>query len=322
MVQSNDHKKCLLIIPKTFYSYTNVIRKELKNRGYDVIVSNHEYPDSVIGKIMGKLKIPLLLKITNKFITSNFLNVSNYDIVLIIKGRGMSKLLIENLSKISTKVVGYNFDSFEYNSAPLKWYKFVNQFYTFDYRDSENYNLPIVELFTSLPENSKNKEFKYDISAILRNHSDRLKFVDKVFNLFPKNKKFVYIYEQNIFTFLQNIVRNPFLYLKYYKYIFFKSLSYQEYTDVLHNSDFTVDCVHPSQSGISIRCFEALSSQTKIITNNPYVLKFQHFNKNNSIIITATTDNQVLQNQYNYLSKKLPEKHRRTISSFINDLIA
>lgn len=322
MIVNSLNKKCLLIVPRSFYSYSEHFQKALLSLGYDVTISNHEYPDSIIGKIMGKLHIPLLLSITNKVITQKFLNDVKYDVVLIIKGRGISVPLIKKFEQISPKVIGYTFDSFKYHRAPLKWLKYVSNFYTFDYRDAENHNLSIVELFSSMPENPEPKSFKYEISAIVRNHSGRLKYINKIFSNLPVENKFIYIFEQNIFTFIKNFIKNPFLYIKYNKYISFKSLPFIDYVEVMQKSNFTIDFAHPAQSGITIRCFEALSSQTKIITNNPFVTRYKHFNETNTIIFNNSSDPNILKDHYNKICNQKPVQFKRTIYNFINDLIS
>lgn len=314
-------KKCLLITPKSFYFYSEYLRKTLSLYNYEVTVSNDEYPENTLGKIMGKLKIPILLKTTQKRFLQEFLNGKSYDLVLIIKGRGMSPSLLQQIKDVSSKVIGYSFDSFNYHKAPLKWLNYVDKFYTFDYKDSENHNIPIVELFSSMPENKTQKTFSYQISAIVRNHSDRLEYINKVLSNLNNESKFIFIYEQNLVTFFQNFIKSPRLYIKYWKFISFKSLPYPEYIRVLKESNFTIDFAHPAQSGITIRCFEALASQTKIITNNPFVTKNKYFNENNSIIFKKDADSTQLQERFYKLETKIPEKHSRTINNFIEELI-
>lgn len=321
MEKEFSKKSCLLISPKSFYFYSEYLSKTLSLYNYDVTLSNDEYPENTIGKIMGKLGIPLLLKITEKTFQKIFLNGQHYDLVLIIKGRGLSPSLINNLKKASPKVIAYTFDSFKYHSAPLKWYNYVNKFYTFDYRDGENNNLPIVELFSSMPENNEPKKCSFHISAIVRNHSDRLEYINRVLSNIKTDSNFIFIYEQNILTFFQNFLKSPLLYIKYWKYISFKSLPYSDYIRVLKESNFTIDFAHPAQSGITIRCFEALSSQTKIITNNPYVRKNNHFTDDNSIVFNIDSDPKSLEKSFNDIKSLVPVKHNRTINNFIQELI-
>ena len=311
----------MLILPKSFYSFDKYIKDALLDLGYKTTVINDEYPEGVVGKLMGKLHIPLLLPITKYVISNKYLNKKKYDLVLIIKGRGMSVSLINELKAVSPKVVGYNFDSFNYNSAPLKWHKYVNRYYTFDYRDAENYSLPIIELFSSIADIKICDKRDYELSAILRNHSDRLYYTNCVLRIIKPKKLFIYIYEKNIFTFLINFINSPLLYLKYLRYIKFKPLSYEEYINALIKSNFTIDFAHPKQSGITIRCFEALSTQTKIITNNSFVERNKNFNNQNTIIFNSNDNGISLKEQYDSKLNIEIKKYKRTIYDFIKDLI-
>lgn len=319
-------KSCLLVIPRHFYSFEKLIKGTLEKKGYEVIVSNDEYPSDNFGKILGKLHIPVLLPITERVVYRDYLENKHYDLILIFKGRGIGRSLIQKMMNSATRVIGYNWDSFKYNKAPLRWYKYSTKYCTFDYRDAENFNLPLVELFSSInPDNIENAErnVQYEISAIIRNHSGRLRYLDKSLNILNKKNVFIYIYEQNIFFMLINFFRNPFLYLKYKNNIFFKPLSYRDYVDVLNKSEFTIDYAHPDQSGLTMRCFEALSTGTKIITNNPFINKFDHFNESNSVLfIENETTPQELKDSYESCKGKPTLLENRTISDFIGELIA
>jgi hypothetical protein len=315
-------KKCLIIMPSGFYSYPEFFCKAFLSLGYIPTISHDGYPNSIIGSIMGKIHIPLFLTITDKVITEKFIKDETYDLILIIKGRGISVSLLQKLKQISPKIIGYNFDSFNYNKAPLLWFKFVNKYFTFDYRDAEDHNLPVVELFSSIPDSLKTKTWRYEISAIGRNHSKRLQYIDEVLSNIAADKKFIYIYEQNIFTLCENFIRHPFLYIKYKKNIFLKSLPYKDFTEVLVNSNFIIDYAHPSQTGITIRCFEALSCQTKIITNNPFVNRYEQFNATNTIVFNNSSDKSIFKDQYDRIYNQVPLKHKRTIYNFITDLIS
>jgi len=91
---------------------------------------------------------------------------------------------------------------------------------------------------------------------------------------------------------------------------------------VLQKSNFTIDFAHPKQSGITMRCFEALSTKTKIISNNSYLKRSQHFNDDNAMIFNETKENSFLTDEYNRLFKAKAKGHHRTIADFIYDLVA
>lgn len=319
-----DHikpKTCLLIIQKDFYSFEKHVRGALNDLGYDVTVANHEYPESTFGKILGKLQLPLFFELTYKHITQNFLDNKHYDVVLIIKGRGVSGKLIERLKQSATKVVGYNYDSFKYNPSPLKWYKQATSYFTFDYKDGDTYQVPVVELFSSSPVNTDAKDIRYEISALVRNHSQRLKYLHKVISILKPNSYFIYIFEQNILTFAVNFIKNPVLYLKYWKFIHFKPLKYNDYNDVIKSSAVTIDYAHHRQTGITIRCYESINMQTKIISNNTYLSRSKYFNDTNSLIYNIADNETEFVNNFNKLKERKFVANVRDIHGFIEDLI-
>lgn len=314
-------KKCLLIVPLSFYSFGENLKINLESRNYDVSILNDEYPSNLFGKIIGKLGLSLSLDITEKYILK-CINGKTYDIVIIIKGRGMSTSLLRKISASSKKVIAYNFDSFSFHPSPLNWYKELDKFYTFDYRDSEKYGLPLLELFSTLPSSSISINRKYAISALMKNHSQRLQFLDEILSTIKDKNIYIYIYESNKISLLLNFFKNPFLYLKYWKHIFLKPLKYEEFVNVLETSDFTLDYAHPKQSGITIRCFEALETGTKIISNNEFILKNSNFSSDNVILFKSNTDRFCLKEKYDQMKNKLPEKRSRTIDNFIEELLS
>jgi hypothetical protein len=315
--------KALLIFPKSFYSFAEGILKALSKTGYDVVVINDEYPINMIGKILGKLRVFWLLSaVTERIIYRKYVFNKRYDLVLIFKGRGMSSRLLKKIRQSSDRIVAFNFDSFTYNPSPLRWYRNVDKYCTFDYRDSKKYSIPLVELFSSLPVDNTPKRSLYNVSAILRNHSNRLKYLHAVLRILPKEKTYIYIFELNIFTFIFNFLRNPILYMKYWSNIHFKSLPYRDYVAVLKNSNFTVDYAHPHQSGITIRCFEALSAQTKIITNNGFVKHNAFFNDSNTVIFDGKTGREDARKHFESLRDSVPATHLRTVQDFLSDVLA
>lgn len=315
-------RNCLLIFPKTFYSFAKVLAAGLEQRGYAVVTANEEYPENAFGKMLGKLGLHTLLEwTTEKAISRKFLQGHNYELVLVVKGRGLGPRLVERLRSSGARVVAYNFDSFGYHGAPLRWYRDVDRFATFDYADAAKYGLPRVDLFSSLPEPMAPKEFRYDVSAILRNHSDRLEYLDSVLRALGPQRVFVYVFEQNVFTAVLNFLRSPRLYAKYWGCISFKSLPYKDYAEVLRSSEYTVDYAHPKQTGITIRCFEALSAQTKVITNNPYVSRNPAFDQMMAIVYRDSSDNERLRQQYAAERGHIPPRRHRSIVAFIQELV-
>lgn len=315
-------KSCLLIIPKHFYSFEKLIREALEAKGYSVDVSNDEYPEGTFGKILGKLQIPLVFSMTYRSLCEGYLKNQRYDLALIFKGRGINERLIKAMNRSVDRIIGYNWDSFQLNRAPLKWFRFVTKYYTFDYRDADRWSLPVIELFSSSVTVTDKKEFKYQLSTVVRNHSRRLSYIDRVVSILQPSSVFISIYELNLFTFVINFLKSPRLYFKFRKYISFQPLSYSEYSEVMRSSEFTIDCAHETQTGITMRCFEAINMKTKIITNNTYMSRSSHFDTADYIVFDDNDPAETLEDAYNRCRSKPYASKPRTISHFIDELVA
>jgi hypothetical protein len=322
--ETDRKSRCLLVVPTSFYTFAQILAQALESHGYEVVVANDEYPNNVIGKILGTLRIQRLLnRLTLRAFKARFLgHEQHYELVLIVKGRGVGSALLQELRSHADRIVAYNFDSFGYHPAPLAWYREVDRYCTFDVVDAREHNLPRVDLFSSLPVAQGDKQRVYDVSAILRNHSDRLRYVHQVLHAIGPAQVFIYIFEKNVFTFAYNFVRNPLLYVRYWKSISFKSLPYPQYVSVLQLSNVTIDFAHPKQSGITIRCFEALSAGTKIITNNPHVLACPGFGENNVMVVQpGQSDMAGVRAAYERLCQSVAQVRHRTIKAFLEELI-
>src|SRR6516225_6601744 len=174
---SGTRGRALVLFPLSFYSFGSVVAKALTEVGYQVTLANDEYPANVFGKIAGKLGLfGFLSHLTAREIRRRYLCDGRYDLVVIVKGRGMGRSLLDGMRAAKSRVVAYNFDSFAYNPSSRRWYRYADKFCTFDYVDADRQSLPVVELFSSLPIDDEPKRIVYNLSAILRNHSNRLKY--------------------------------------------------------------------------------------------------------------------------------------------------
>ena len=318
---AREAQRCLLILPRGFYSLTGVIESGLKNLGYETVIANDEYPESFFGKVISKLGLPLSHAITRRVLLNQFLTGQRYDLIIVIKGRGLDARTAASLSLHGRTVVGYHFDSFRFDRGPARWRDSIPRVSTFDYRDAEEHGLPVVELFASMPPATPTRQRRYRVSAILRNHSQRLAYLDRVMTALGDSDAFIYIFEANWLTFTTNFLRHPLLYLKYRRFISRKPLPYNQYVAAIADSEFTIDYAHPKQTGITIRCFEALSAGTRIITNNPWVMKCTHFSDDNAIVFGRGIDTGTLRQQMRALPGHPPPAYRRTVEDFLVDLI-
>jgi hypothetical protein len=311
--------RCLIITPKQFYLFHEFLAEALEKRGFKVSVTNDEYPENMLGIILGNF-FPLISKLlTFNFFRKYFEQNPKFDIVIIIKGRGISNETIKCIRNHTKKIIGYNFDSFRYNSRPLQWMKCVDKYATFDHRDSIDYKLEKVELFASIKD-IEPRDKTIDLSVVFKNHSDRLLYLDQISALFNKIKSEIFIYEKNIMTLTRNLFAHPLLMFKWRKYISFKPLDYSSYIDMISRSIYTLDFAHSKQTGTTMRCFEALACKTKIISNNKYIFANPAFNAENAIIHPLNGNVEVL---FQHMAgKKINSEFKsRFIDDFLDELL-
>lgn len=316
-------KKCLLICPLSFYGWHTSISAELKRRGYDVVLSNDEYPNNILGLVIGNFFNRLARKLTYKKLKKQFdMHNVQYDLILIFKGRGVSSELIELLSSRSNKIVAYNFDSFKYFPHALNWSSRVENYKTFDFFDSSNHSIQRVDLFSDYePSNQISKNI--DFSCVMKNHSERLQYLDDIHSTLGGKYSFkIHIFEKNILTFFKGFIKNPRLFIKWRKHISFKSLNTVDYFNVLESSKFTIDYAHPSQTGITMRCFQALACGTKIITNNAHLNESQVVRGGSFYVHNFSSEPKNLEFFVSENFSKPIKPIKRNVKDFMSDLLA
>lgn len=271
--------RCLLIAPLSFYAFHKDLGGALERAGYTVSMLNEEYPANTLGKIMGKLALDRLRRSTLAELKRQLPDMGYFDLVVIIKGRGLGPEALKLLRNSADRIVGYNFDSFRFNPSPKDWLDLCDRYATFDIADAKETGLPLVHLFsaaTRAPEDVRDT----DLSVVMKIHSDRLAYVDRVLASLPKGRRpFVFLYAPNWFEVVKQALRAPGPAWRLRRHISFTPLSYADAMTAIARSRATLDYAHPLQSGITVRCYEAQSLKVAVVTNNPYVARAEVFTK-------------------------------------------
>ena len=314
--------RCLLIAPLTFYSFHRTVAQGLERCGYHVVTLNEEFPATSLGKVLGKLALPLLRVTTLHGLKARLEGEDPFDLVLIIKGRGLGPAALRYLRTRASRIVGYNFDSFRFNPSPLDWHALTDRYATFDIVDAKSFGLPLVHLFSAGTEISKAPVPSYDASIVMRIHSDRLVYVDQVMRALEGRPVYAFLYASSRLTFLLHMLRSPGSAFRLRRYISFKPLSYERAMEAIANSRATLDYAHPLQSGITVRCFEAIGMGVPVITNNPHVARADVFAGGSVATFPLNGKRQELERVFAKFEGHVTEPEHRTTDEFIADLLA
>jgi hypothetical protein len=313
--------RCLLIAPLHFYGFASNLGKGLEARGYEVVLKNDEYPTGLAGRLMGFFLTRLIRRSTYRAFAALLDAEPRFDLVLIIKGRGMSPKLIQLFEQKAARVVAYNYDSFTRNPASRDWFRAVKGFRTFDIKDARDYDLPLVHLFSAAPE-VKTAEQKYLVSVIQRLHSDRLRYAKLIVDAVPADQRFVFLYEWSKLTLILGFLRSPRLYMQMWGHISFDPLPYDDAMARMAASKVTFDFAFPGQSGITVRCFEAQSLGTAILTNNMAAVDSGLFEPGSIAYMPEDAEPETVRALLAQLAQASPAPATRTLNDFLDDLLS
>ena len=310
--------RCLLITPLTFYAFHQPIRAELEARGYAVDLLNEEFPANRFGKLLGKLALPLLRILTLRGLKARV--AGRYDLVVILKGRGLGPKALAFLRGRATQIVGYNFDSFACNPSPRDWHHLTDRYASFDPADAANHSLPLVPLFSAAA--ARTAPPSHDLSILQRLHSDRLAYLDRVLAALPGVSAQVYLYEPNVLLRLLRWLISPRQMARHAQNIHRRPLPYAAAMAFLARGRVTLDCAHPRQSGITVRCFEAQAMGVAILTNNPAVAASGLFAPGSVAELGLHQDTTDLPQRLALLMQNASPSRTRQATQFVTELLA
>lgn len=283
---------------------------------------------------------------TNRNIIANYINYyhnkiientryNHYDYIFFIKGESFS---CHNLSKLfnyhsNAKTIIYYWDSVANNPNALNLIRKFDYSFSFDYKDCVKEGLNFLPLFY-FDEYKQVARYKgkreYDLMFVGTTHSDRYKLIMKIADQICRygGKCFTYFFFQGKimyyrYKFLNKEMKNVSI-----KDFNFTPISKNNLLDLYKKSSIIVDIQHPKQTGLTLRCFEALGSKRKIITTNKEIIKYDFFNKKNILVVDRECpeiDKSFLQEPYQDIEEVIYNKYSITswvehIFQIVNDI--
>lgn len=271
-------KKKIIIIGPAFFNYVDQISFEL-NKKFKVTKKNDFFSNNLIIKILIRLNLKFIFFFNNLFYYFRILNIirlNKINTLLLINPEMCPIYFLKVIKRYDIKIVLYAWDSFRNKPIFHRYYKIVDVFLTFDFADSEKFNLPLINLYSEkIFFKNTNYKKKFDLSFVGTLHSNRSKLIQNIFCQFQKEgiKFKLYIYYHNLYLILfrslfDKSLRNMF------KIINYNSISKRQVHKIFSQSKFVLDIVHPNQTGLTSRTFETLASNSVLLTNNSYIKKF------------------------------------------------
>ena len=183
-------------------------------------------------------------------------------------------------------------NNYPYLKDQLKYFDKVYSFDPYDCKKNKVINhLPLFycEVFKKSYKRDLKKTYK--ISSIFTAHPNRIHrfqlFENDISDLDLNSYFYPYI---NFLQYLYYLFTDRRIKIKHLFSLKFKKLSRESYIKILHSSEVIFDVPHEGQSGLTMRIFEALGSNCKIITTNNNIINYDFYNKNNILVLNENTD--------------------------------
>ena len=280
-----NKKQTVLFLNRSFYDYDAVIKSRLIEREYDVIdfsivpkLSNWQLLVNTLSK--NKVKQREVKKCQQNIIDQIKKINKTIDVVFLLSGQEILNDFLEQLKSLYPKArfIWYLWD----NTSAVAEFESAKQYFdtviSFDIKESEEKGLVYSPLFYS---KEKKTEKIYDLCFIGSAHSNRINIVDSIVRTKLFKNTFIHIYATKI-DYVKLLFKNV---RKLFKYVRLSKISLTESMDRMAKSKYVLDISFPSQTGLSMRTFEALGCHSKLITTNSNIVDYDFYSPDNIFIL-------------------------------------
>lgn len=283
-MDKNYTSKRIMFIAPDFYHYRSEIKLALEEKGYIV----DDFSEQPAGKFyrlcknLFKSKFEKM-KIKHLRLMQAYAAAHDYSHLFIIRGEIITPSFLDFFSEnnINATKVLYEWDSIK-NCNYLSIIKYFNNVYTFDRNDAEKYDLSYQPLFFVPNKNNSapicQTEKSIDLLFVGSLHGDRLDILTKLINQYNSALNlYFYLYVPVLVYFKILLLKGTYI---PWSRVQFKPLNYSNVVELTLNSKAVLDLSSPGQDGITMRTFEVLSTNTKLITSNLSILEESFYRKN------------------------------------------
>lgn len=286
--------KNLLLFMTDFYGYNDDIISEIKSQGYDVTWFLDKIKVTQLDRIYGKFNKKYIENKFDKYFEKCLEDVKekNFDEILIIFGAAFIKerhinLLREKFPRVP--IVYYAWDSVDNFTNIEVLLKLADYSYTFDPEDSEKYNANFLPLFY-VKKDSTNSKNEYDVSTVMSFYVEKSESLNMILKCLPKEvSKNFYLRLRDKLYYYRLLIFKKKKVDKIKQYFKFDSLKREEVFEIFENSKAVLDCPLPRQRGLTMRTFEVLAMNHKLITTNENIKKYEFYSPDNIFVVNKET---------------------------------
>lgn len=300
------------ITDKPIYKY-NTISDKLRNIYQRQVHKNNKFILTLETEFYNRY----YLKKINEFKKNN---LTKFDYILIIKPEEFTEKVIEEVVSLGNKSVGYIWDGLRLFLKPnlKKNILHLDKVYSFDTNNIQDHSELKLDFCTNfgvfnkeiIPYQERKTDLFYigDLAGILENQRRDKKLSHFLQNITYNNIDINILFNEGVKK-IGKIVDSKIKYIESF-------ISMEEALERTRNSKIVIDICKAHHIGLSFRFFEALATETKIITNNKDVINYDFYNPNNIMIIDFDYDildektyNEFLEKPYDKINPTILKKY-------------
>lgn len=319
--------KKLLFIGPNFFNYQSIISEGLRKKGYEVTYFDDRPSTSFIMKAVIRLNKNLVKNQIEKYFQTilESCKKNQFDVVFVIIGQSLYSEMIDKMREAmpKAKFVFYDWDAIANFPDREEFSKHFDYCYSFDNNDVKEYPwFKFVPLFYSESEDKyiEDKRDALYIGTIKRGkyafvHEMEVALNDKGY----KNYFYYYIQSRSVFRYLK--WKDKGMKGADIKDFKFEKINEKETYNLMKTSKFIIDVPMKNQNGLTIRTFEALGFNKKLITTNKNIAEYDFYDPQNIYIYDGKFDfeSDFFTKPYKMLPKEIKDKY--SLSSFLDALL-
>lgn len=313
--------KKIVLLSMSFFGYEEIIRTKIEELGNKCQLVKSEPRFSMFDSLCKKFDKNRYVSKTLFYIHNVVKEIHECDELIIIFSPNLSQEAIAVFRKKFPKVnvTYYIWDSVNNFPNVLKIAKGCDRVLSFDRNDCMKYGFEFLPLFYS--DNTKlecKKEFDY--SMIFSIYPSKVKNYEMLRKAIPKSKiGYTHIYVPSKMFYYYQLFYPVFRAVKHSDV---KSYALPKETvyDTFRKSLVTIDCPLESQSGLTMRTFEALSMGIKLVTTNKDIANYNFYSSDN-IFIVDKEHNEIPDEFFNSPFDYSYDMSDYSLESFVNRLM-
>ena len=320
-------KKMLMIAPK-FYNYHEIIKNGFEKAGFEVDYFDDRPDSSFMTKVLVRINKRLIAGKINRYFKRILSTIQNikYDVVFVLYGQSFTKKMIDKLreKQKSARFIFYMYDPISSQPDRLEFSKAFDDCYSFDSEDCKRYvNFHLLPLFYSFKDFPKTVA-EYDacfVSTMMPGKYQKSKaIIQQLEKANYKVYKFQFIQSKLVYRYFK-LKSKDFRGSKSNEFSY-KRISNKEANEIISKSKIVIDCQKDGQSGLTIRTFETLSANKKLITTNESIINYDFYKPENIYVFRGTIDFEdvFFKKEYVPLEEKIKEKY--SINSWISKILS